>query len=253
MTPFLAATLLLAQVEGSVPAEQAAASPASPASKASMTAEPSPSPVAQAPDRPVETAERSEGSGRHVVEAAARVGIMLPGELSPANWFHTETQAAPTFGLDPSVVVHRHFAVGGYLQLTPFAFERTSGSNVIGEGSGAFVSGGVSAKARLPVGEQWLLRAGLTLGRNYVTYEGKSRSSGSPFELTGGGWNAGLVADGAWRASERFGASVQLGFFSQVSGAAEVKGPPTAATGSSDRDFRFAPVVFLTVGPELYL
>jgi hypothetical protein len=159
-----------------------------------------------------------------------------------------------TVGFDGGFVAHKHFWIGAYLQFTPFSFERLSGEKVLGEGSGFLGSGGLSAKARVPIGDAFVLRGGLTLGRNVVSYDGKSKSSGDKFELSGGGFNVGAVIDGAWRASQKVGASMQLGFVSQVSGSAEVKGYPTKATAEgTNRDFGFSPIFFLTVGPELFL
>jgi hypothetical protein len=186
------------------------------------------------------------------VEAAARVGAMFAGEMSPVNWFRTETKLSPLFSLDAGWVLHPNFSLGPYLQLTPFSFERKSGSNVIGTGTGTFVSLGAVAKGRLTVSEKVGLRGGLTLGRNFVSYEGES-DSGAKFKASGGGFNVGLVADAVWRASAKVGASAQFGFVSQLGGSADVEGYPTNITAEGDtRDFDFAPIFFLTVGPELF-
>lgn len=196
---------------------------------------------------------QSEGATPHSVEAAARVGVKFAGEMSPVNWFHTETQTAPAIGVDVGWVAHPHFTLGGYLLASPFSFERKSGSDVIGEGDGVFVSVGLAAKGRLELSEKAILRGGLNLGRNFVSYDGET-NTGAPFELSGGGLNLGAVADGVLRLAPSFGLSAQLGFVSQISGSADVEGFPTNATAEgSTRDFGFKPIVFFTVGPELFL
>jgi len=191
----------------------------------------------------------------HVFEGAFRIGAMLPGEMSPVNWFHSQVSTAPAFVLDTAWVAHPYFEVGAYGVIAPLSVERTSGSEVIGRGNGALVSGGVAAKGRYAFSEHVLARGGLTLARNYVGYSGKMETSrgGDDFSLSGGGWSVGAVADFVWRASSKLGASAQLGFLSQVGGSADVKGPPTSATGGGHRDFGFSPIVYLTVGPELFL
>lgn len=201
---------------------------------------------------PAAAAAPSEPAPReHKIEAAVRFGGMLPGELSPNNWYHTEANAAPSFWLDAGYVAHPNFSFGPYLQFTPFSFERTSGSAVIGEGNGGFTSVGVAAKARLVASERLTLRGGLTLGYNVVSYEG-SNENDSTFDLSGTGLSAGLMADASLRVGPTIGISAQFAFLSQVSGSADVTGPPTNITGGETRDFTFTPIFFLTVGPEMY-
>ncbi len=188
----------------------------------------------------------------HRFEAAGRLGVMLPGELSPVNWYRTEAKAAPSLWVDVGYVAHPFFSIGPYLKFTPFAFERMSGSDVIGEGDGSFASLGAAAKARFVTSETLTLRAGLTLGYNIVSYEG-TNENGSSFELSGTGINIGLMADASLRVAPTVGVSAQLAFLSQVSGSADVSGPPTNITAEGEtRDFGFSPIFFLTVGPELY-
>jgi len=185
-------------------------------------------------------------------EAAARVGVMMPGEMSPVNWFHTETGTSPSIWLDAGWVLLPGLSLGPYLQYSPFSFKRMSGSNEIGSGDGTFVSVGAAAKGRLTLSEKVGLRGGATVGRNFVSYEGESNTGGT-FKASGGGWNVGLLADLVWRASPRLGASVQLAFLSQLGGSASVEGYPTNITAEGDsRDFNFAPIFFVTVGPELF-
>lgn len=190
----------------------------------------------------------------HRFELGARIGVMLPGEISPVNWFRTEASLAPTFSLDPSFVVHPNFAIGVYVQATPFSFDRMSGSKTIGSGSGFWLSAGASAKGRIAIRDVAILRGGLTFGRNFVSYSGETSEGGSEFELSGGGFSAGPVIDGVYRVSPKVGVSAQLGFLSQFSGSATVKGYPTNLTAEGEeRDFRFKPIFFFTVGPELFL
>ncbi len=191
----------------------------------------------------------------HRYEGGLLLGVMLPGELSPVNWFRTEAKAAPSFGYDGGYVASRYFLFGAYAQLTPFTFERMSGSSVIGDGDGLFASGGFSLKGRLPLSESLILRAGVTLGLNAVSYSGKTKDTKATFELSGLGHNLGLSADAVWRASPKVGAVAQVGFLSQpFFGSADVSGPPTNASAEgATRDFRFSPVFFVSVGPELFL
>jgi hypothetical protein len=189
----------------------------------------------------------------HRFEGSLRGGVMLPGEISPSNWFHTEANAAPSVGLDAGWLASRYFWLGGYLQLTAFTFDRMSGDEVIGEGDGTFASIGASAKGRLPVSDALTLAAGLTVGRNVIAYEGES-PEGNAFELSGGGWNVGATTEALLRLSPKLGVSAQLSFLSQVSGSADLEGYPTSITGEAEgRDFSFKPIFFFSVGPTLYL
>lgn len=201
---------------------------------------------------PALSAETSPARTEPRVEAAARVGVMFPGEISPVNWFRTEAKMAPSVWLDGGFVLHPNFSVGPILQLTPFAFDRMSGDNVIGDGSGTLFSVGAAAKARLRATDAITVRGGLLVTRNFVSYDGQSTGGGS-FELSGGGFGVGAAADLAYQLSQKLGLSAQLAFFGQPSGSANVKGYPTNATAEGEeRDFGFKPLFFFTAGPELY-
>jgi hypothetical protein len=134
-----------------------------------------------------------------------------------------------------SASMHRYFAIGGYLQATPYSFERKSGSNVIGTGDGVFASAGFSGEARFTLSDDLLFRGGLTVGRNVVTFSGKTTSNDS-CEALCGGWNVGLVGDLAWRVSRRVGISTQLGFLSQISGSELPVRSRVRATSDTRRD-----------------
>ena len=187
----------------------------------------------------------------HRFEGAFRVGRMNSGEMSPVNWYHTNAQAATTYSIDASWIVHPSYAIGAYFQATPFSFDRKSDGEVIGNGTGAWKSGGFAGKARFRVSDKVLLRVGMTLGLNTTAFSGKT-DFGTPISASGSGWNVGAVGDAVFRASRNLGASVQLGFLSQGWGSATVAGPPTESTGSAARDFTFQPIVFIPVGPEFF-
>jgi hypothetical protein len=180
----------------------------------------------------------------HRFEGAARVGLMLPGKLTPSNFKPAETSVSPTLILDASWIVHPFFAIGPYLQYTALSTERELGDTMY-EGSATWVSAGAIARARFQVSEKALLRVGLSAGPNFISMTGETSSS--DYEASGSGLNLGLVADGVLRFSQRFGMSGQLGFLSQVSGSFEVEGD------DDEHDFAFKPIFFLAVGPELFL
>lgn len=255
-------SVALAQVEAPSSEEPA---PSPPASAAPAPASPSPpaakeaTPAAPAarPDVPAQADRPADGAGSttasdHRVELGVRIGMLLPGEMSPSNWLHHDTRTAPLFAVDPQWLVNRYVELGAYLMVAPLTIDRGARTTYHSEVDGAFASGGFAMKGRLELNDAVLLRGGLNLGLNSVAFSGKS--NGSTVEASGTGLDAGLVADGVWRMSRTFGLSAQLGFVSQLVGSAKVKGPPTAETGGkTDRDFRFAPIVFLTVGPEIFL
>ncbi len=252
----------LAQVETSPSDEPAPSPPASappaPASPPPPSAKdatpPAPSARSEVPaqaDRPADGAASGTASD-HRFELGVRIGMLLPGEMSPSNWLHHDTLTAPLFAVDPQWLLNRYVELGAYLMVAPLTIDRGARTTYHSEVDGAFASGGFAMKGRLEINEAVLLRGGVNLGLNSVAFSGKS--NGSTVEASGTGFDAGLVADGVWRLSRTFGVSAQLGFVSQVLGSAKVKGPPTAETGGkTDRDFRFSPIVFLTVGPELFL
>ncbi len=180
----------------------------------------------------------------HRFEGAARLGLMLPGELTPSDFRPAETGLSPTLILDASWIVHPFFAIGPYLQYTALSTERES-NDTLYDGSASWLSLGAIARARFQVSQQALLRFGLSVGPNFLSMTGETSSS--DYEATGSGLNLGLVADGVLRFSQRWGASAQLGFLSQVSGKFELEGD------DEERDFAFKPIFFIAVGPELFL
>ncbi len=180
----------------------------------------------------------------HRFEGAVRLGLMLPGSLTPSDFVPAETAVSPTFILDASWVVHPFFSIGPYLQLTPLSTERTYNEGTY-EGSAFWTSAGVIARARFQVSEMTLLRFGLSAGPNFISMSGETQST--DYEASGRGLNLGLVADAVFRFSQRVGVSAELGFLSQVSGSLAVEGL------DDERDFAFKPIFFLAVGPELFL
>lgn len=234
---------------------QRTTSPPAPAARATVaplanTATPSapPAPVAA----PKEEVGRDAPANDPRAEVNARIGLKMAGEISPVNWFRTETSAAPLLGVDAAWVPIRYFSVGPYVSFSPYSFDRMSGSRKLGEGSGIFFSGGVAAKARLPVSDSFTLRGGLTLGLNIVSYDGKSTESSGTFELSGTGLQVGAVVDGVYRFSPKVGIVGQLGFFAQPTGSASVRGYPTDMTAEGEsRKFGFKPIFMASVGPEL--
>src|SRR5262249_34042437 len=158
-------------------------------------------------------------------------GLKLAGEISPVNWFRTETQSALLLGADVGWVVAPHLSVGAYSLFSPFSFDRMSGSQKIGEGSGFIASGRAALKAHVALSDAFTLRGGATVGLNVVSYDGHSTASQSEtFELSGFGLQVGAVAEASYRFSRNLGFVGTLGFFSQPFtslGTATVKGYPT--------------------------
>lgn len=185
-------------------------------------------------------------------EINLRGGVKLPGNVVPVNWFDSQTKVAPMVGLDQGWVLARYFSLGSYVVFSPFAFDRKSGTRTIGEGSGVLLSGGLAAKGRLPISDIFVLRAGFTLGANFVSYDGKRTDGTGTFEMKGGGLQVGLATDVVYRISSRLGIVGQFGFLAQPTGTASVKGYPTGITAEGEqRKFGFKPLFGLTVGPEL--
>jgi hypothetical protein len=215
-------------------------------------------PLPGAPPAPPAALRTDEGASPPRAELNVRVGLKLPGEISPVNWFRTETKTAPLVGADIGWGLASHFSLGAYSLFSPFSFDRMSGSEKIGEGSGIFVSGGAVVKARLALSDALMLRGGATFGLNGVSYHGQSTEfPEETFELFGFGLQVGATAEASYRFSRNLGVVVNLGFFSQpfVSlGRATVKGYPTNATAEGEhRDFAFAPILMTTVGVEYAL
>lgn len=260
---FAVSSTAFAQVEGSTtgesapasaPAPSAAPDPAAPQAKnAGAPADASAqSSEGSAPDKPAATDAAANGELDHRLELGARLGLLFPGSFAPKNWLWVETNASPMFSLDPQWVVHKYVTLGAYLNLAVFSGVRGPTNTYKSDTDGVIVSGGFAAKARFEIGDKVILRPGINLGRNAVSYSGKT--GGSDFEASGGGFNVGFVGDGVFRLSKVVGISSQFGFLTQLGGSADVKGPPTAETGGKkERDFDFAPIFFLTVGPEIFL
>jgi len=188
-------------------------------------------------------------------EFNVRLGLKLAGEISPVNWFRTETKSAPLLAADVGWFVSSHVSLGAYSLFSPFSFDRMSGSQKIGEGSGFIVSGGAAAKAHLALSDALTLRGGATFGVNAVSYDGHNTAVQSEtFELAGFGLQIGAFAEASYRVSQNLGVVGTLGFFSQPFtslGRATVKGYPTNATAEGEnRPFAFAPILMTTVGVE---
>lgn len=262
---FAVSSTAFAQVEGTSvddgapaasPSPAQSSKPADPAAPQAKNAGPSgnaaTSETAPAQDRPATAETTTNGELDHRFELGVRVGVLFPKQISPKNWLYYEVDASPMISIDPEWILHKYVALGAYFTVAPISGVRGPTTTYKSDASGLIVSGGFAAKARFEIGDSLILRGGLNLGRNAVSYSGKT--GGSDFEASGGGFNVGLVADGVWRASKRFGVSSQLGFLTQLGGSADVKGPPTAETGGKkERDFDMPPIFFLTVGPELFL
>jgi hypothetical protein len=191
-------------------------------------------------------------SSPEVFEGGIRVGLMLPGTMWTYNWFRTDVKASPTFALDSARIMHRLVSVGTHVQLTPFSFDRV-GDDKIGEGDGFFASVDVAVKVRLQIHPQWLVRGGVALGVNTVSYAGDGEDG--RFKQTSSlGLSVGVLADLSFRCSQRLAITLQVNIIGQPAGSANLEGYPTSITGRAEgRKFVFTPLAFLSIGPELRL
>ncbi len=234
--------------------EEPAPAPTPATTPTTTSAEPPPLPAPAAPPpAPEALPKKSERDVDHRYEGGVHVGAWLGGEISPVNWFRHYADAAPAFGYDGGYLVNRFFLMGAYVDFVPYSFDRKSGDATIGDGSGWLLSGGFSLKGRFEVNDAFILRGGATVGFNASSQDGKMKD-GREFEFAGRGLNLGLNADAVWRASSKVGAVARLAFLTQPLGEATVTGWPTNATAEGEtRDFRFAPKIMVSVGPQLFL
>lgn len=214
----------------SAPAPAAAPAPAS--APTLTSAEPSSTTKADKPADGTITFAKPD----HAAELGARMGAVFGGEVTPVGLPKGNTSASWILVVDGDYIVHPFFSVGAFGHFTNQGYKlEKSGA----EGDITTITLGVSAKARIPLSANVTGRAGLYVGRNFLS------GTVSSVDISGGGLDMGLTAEVSGRVSNQVAITGQFGFFSQVSGS-------VTPSGGKEADLAFTPKPFLTVGPSIY-
>jgi hypothetical protein len=179
---------------------------------------------------------------------SARVGLGLPGNMTPTVVTSTGVGFGFAMQLEGSLVPHKYFEVGPFIHFSIRPYERhIYNSDEIEGGPAALFSGGAAAKLRVPFSDRLRGRVGL-----YVGYNGMVQTlSGEAF--FGQGLGIGATAEMSFDVARRIAVVGQIGFLSQAFGGATL--PEAVASRnnvSRDQFLAFPPVAFLAFGPEIF-
>ena len=200
---------------------------------------------ARGADDPATTTTITVPKVDHRVEVAVRGGVQFPGEVTPKNLLIGQTGVAPVVFADVSTIVHPFFTLGVFTQFSSADYQHTLYGQSVDDGRFKLLSAGASFKARIPIGEAFVLRVGALLGPNLEWASGSG--GGASYSAHGAGLDFAATVEGALRVSQPWGLSAQLAFTSQPVGSISIDGD------SKSHDSAFAPLFFLAIGPELYL
>lgn len=182
----------------------------------------------------------------HRFEVAGRVGAIGGGELTPKGLSvgHVQPSWVGAFDFDVlTLPFNPFFTFGAYAQITNAGYDRFDGGKQTNtDGSVTLLSLGPSVKARIPLGERVVLKAGVYLGYNHMSFS--VTESGKTIGASGGGLNIGFTGELAVQVSRAVAISAQASFISQVAGSVTVDGD------SQDHDLAMTPKPFLTIGPQ---
>jgi len=198
----------------------------------------------------VVSSSRAEDA-RPPVTLAPRLGLALPGSMTPSKVRSTSVGPGLALFVDATVRLHPSFELGPYMHLAVRGFTRPLGADGGGgedTGTNVLLGAGGAAKLRVPFSEHARGRVGLLVGYDYV------HTSLIGETLIGHGLGLGASVELAFDVTERVAIGVQLAFIGQVVGTASLP-PEIAARARQDatQPFPFPPAAFLTVGPELAL
>jgi hypothetical protein len=201
---------------------------------------------ARAADIPTEPGAVLIPPADHRREFVLRAGIQLPGEITPKNMAIGKASVAPMVLGEVDAVIHPLFTIGAFTHISSADYQHTIGDQPIDDGRITLMSVGASLKARIPIGDRLVLRAGFLIGTNFVWASGKS-NDGSSYGAHGVGIDIAPTVEFVWRISKDWGCSAQFAFVAQPAGEIAIDGDP------ADHDDPFAPIYFLAIGPEFYL
>ncbi|MFT3836375.1 MAG: hypothetical protein QM723_05195 [Myxococcaceae bacterium] len=186
------------------------------------------------------------------VPLSARLGLVLPGEISPYGVLLTKSGPAPIFLLEGGIE-WKWFSVQAELQLAPLSGPPTLFDENRGTSSYTVFSLGVTPSFRWPVADWVVLRIGPTFGLNAIfgsaTFTGTDVCRGESsckVDSTGFGINFAPNLQAAFRLSGHWWLNAQASFFSQLLGFA-------STSDGHNRAYGIAPIVFFAVGPEYRL
>jgi hypothetical protein len=202
------------------------------------------SPPAAEPDGAAESAGDTPAPSRaEFVQVSASVGLAMPTEMTPERVFPTHTGVGPVLRIESGISPGRYVELGGYFSISHHPIVEVDGLS--GEptgGIGLFSVGGY-LKARIALSPRALLRLGADLGANLTSLELQGGG-----DYSGVGLNFGPTVDFRGAVSDRFALLGKIGFWSQVTGGAEL---PAVVDGDREVDFTFAPSIFMTFGGEM--
>lgn len=186
------------------------------------------------------------------IPLSSRVGLVMPGEISPYGLLLTKTSPAPIFLVDGGIE-WKWFSVQAALQLAPLSGPPTLYDENRGSSSYTVFSLGVTPSFHWSIAEWMVLRIGPTFGLNVIagsaTFTGADVCRGDSsckVDSTGFGINFAPNLQLAFRLTSHWWLNGQASFFSQLLGVASTSDGHT-------RNYGFAPIVFFAVGPEYRL
>jgi len=180
----------------------------------------------------------------HHIEVALRGGLQLPGEVTPKGLLVGKTGVAPAIFGEAALVVHPFFTLGLFSQFSSADYKQYIGDAPQSDGTLNTLTGGASLKARLPVSEALVLRAGFLIGANLEFASGNVNGGGGSYGAHGYGFDIAPTVEAAYRVSHAIGLSGQFAFVSQPAGSVSFDGD------SKSHDFGFAPLYLLALGVE---
>src|SRR4051794_4715657 len=72
---------------------------------------------------PAAEPEPSAPSTDHRLEAGLRLGLVLPGQYSPVNWFRSEAGPSVSGGLEGGLLIIKYLEAGLYLTAHPLLIQ----------------------------------------------------------------------------------------------------------------------------------
>jgi hypothetical protein len=154
-------------------------------------------------------------------------GLLLdgPGELDIEGWGKTSPKVSPLIKMDIDGILTPKFSMGLYFTYCSMAVEDSDIKT-------SLISVGGTIKPRFMLSENLQLRPGLAFGYNAMKNDQMKDASN--------GLNVGMQIELTTKLQDGVGFVAELGFISQPTG------------GNDDGDITFPPIIFLTIGLELF-
>lgn len=177
-------------------------------------------------------------------------GVVFPGEMTPKQVFRTITGVGPIVRLEAGFAPIKRLELGPYLSISSHPVTEVKGfPQYDGSGSVFVASFGAMVKVRFEPIDGFTIRAGAYVGMNF-TNGFIAHNSGGGEGIPGLGLSVGPLVDLRLRLIPHLAGLFQIGFLSQPVGTATF--PKDTDRANEHVDFAYPPMLFLTLGPELY-